>query len=160
MVIDDVDDRTMRSVLLWAAVAERPEYATASTVMAFVALRGEPDTDGLMARLERDGKRLLLPRMEGDRIVAAELGDGLRPGPFSGWEPSGIVRNQPEIDVVIVPGVAFTSDGVRLGRGGGHYDRFLVGVTCPTIGVCFSEQICDELPHEPHDVRVAAVIVS
>jgi 5-formyltetrahydrofolate cyclo-ligase len=121
-------------------------------------MRGEPDTDGLLARLDRDGKRLLLPRIEGDVIVAAEVGDGLRPGPFSGREPSGSVRHQPEIDVVIVPGVAFTSDGVRLGRGGGHYDRFLAGVTCPTIGVCFTEQVCDELPHEPHDVRVAAVI--
>jgi 5-formyltetrahydrofolate cyclo-ligase len=158
MVIDAVADRTMRSVELWAALAERAEYVTAATVMAFVALPGEPDTDGLLARLERDGRRLLLPRMEHDRIVAAEWGDGLRRGPFSVWEPTGSVVESSEIGLVLVPGLAFTVDGMRLGRGGGSYDRFLASVSCPAIGVCFAEQICDELPVEAHDVRVAAVI--
>jgi 5-formyltetrahydrofolate cyclo-ligase len=158
MVLDDIPDRTMRSVQLWAALAERPDYVGAHTVMAFVALRGEPDTDGLLARLERDGKRLLLPRVDGDQLVAAEWGDGLRRGAFSVWEPTGSVVHPAEIDVVVVPGLAFTNDGRRLGRGGGHYDRLLATVACPTFGVCFAEQLCDELPVEPHDVRVGAVL--
>jgi 5-formyltetrahydrofolate cyclo-ligase len=160
MVIDDVADRTMRSVQLWAALAAMPAYDRAGTVMAFVGMRGEPDTDGLFARLDRDGKRLLLPRMQDGRIVAAERGAELRRGSHSVWEPTGSVVEPPEIDLILVPGLAFTSDGRRLGRGGGHYDRFLGGVTCPTIGVCFDEQVCDELPCEPHDQRVGQILTA
>jgi 5-formyltetrahydrofolate cyclo-ligase len=62
--------------------------------------------------------------------------------------------------VVIVPGVAFTRDGDRLGQGGGWYDRFLAGVRpdCTVIGVCFDEQLVDQLPTEPHDVSLACVV--
>ena len=58
-----------------------------------------------------------------------------------------------ELDVVVVPGLAFTLDGRRLGQGGGHYDRFLPRLRpdCVTIGACFAEQLVDDLPREPHD---------
>jgi len=158
MVRDMVDDHLLRSVQLWAQVAQRPEYASAQTVMAFVGTNGEPDTDGLFARLERDGKRLVLPRVEGERIVPCLVGDGLRPGAFSVPEPAGEVCPADEIDLVLVPGLAFTAEGVRLGQGGGYYDRFLAALACPTIGVCFTEQVVDELPREPHDVAVGALV--
>ena len=60
------------------------------------------------------------------------------------------------LDVVVVPGLAFTADGRRLGQGGGHYDRFLRQLRrgCVTIGAAFAEQLVDDLPHEDHDVRV------
>ena len=63
-------------------------------------------------------------------------------------------------DVVVVPGLAFAPDGQRLGQGGGWYDRFLIGVRddCETIGVCFREQLVDELPTAPHDVAVDRVV--
>lgn len=158
MVRDMVDDRLLRSVQLWAQVAEQPEYAGARTVMAFVGTNGEPDTDGLFARIERDGKRLVLPRLVDDRIVPCGWGDGLRPGAYSVPEPTGDACPVGEIDVVIVPGLAFTAGGARLGQGGGHYDRFLTTVTCPTIGVCFTEQLVDALPGEAHDVGVHTVV--
>ena len=58
------------------------------------------------------------------------------------------------LDVVVVPGLAFTPDGRRLGQGGGHYDRFLPRLRpdCVTIGACFAEQVVADLPTEPHDV--------
>jgi 5-formyltetrahydrofolate cyclo-ligase len=64
------------------------------------------------------------------------------------------------LDVVVVPGLAFTPDGHRLGQGGGHYDRFLTRVRpgCLTIGVCFREQLVAELPVEAHDVPLTAVV--
>jgi 5-formyltetrahydrofolate cyclo-ligase len=63
-------------------------------------------------------------------------------------------------DLVVVPGVAFTADGQRLGQGGGWYDRFLLGIgdLTQTVGACFSEQIRGELPSEDHDVSVHHVI--
>ena len=58
------------------------------------------------------------------------------------------------------PGLAFTADGRRLGQGGGHYDRFLprLRAGCVTIGAAFAEQLVDDLPTEPHDVRLDLVV--
>ena len=63
------------------------------------------------------------------------------------------------VDFVIVPGLAFTAAGDRLGYGSGYYDRFLPRVSAPNVGVCFREQLIDELPITEHDVRVQRVIV-
>ena len=64
------------------------------------------------------------------------------------------------LDVVVVPGLAFTADGRRLGQGGGHYDRFLPRLrpACVTIGAAFAEQLVDDLPTEPHDIRLTLVV--
>jgi|CXWL01.1.fsa_nt_gi 5-formyltetrahydrofolate cyclo-ligase len=70
----------------------------------------------------------------------------------------GPLHRHEEIDLVIVPGLAFTLDGSRLGRGRGFYDQLLSQTKSKSIGVCFSEQITAELPTETHDFRVSEVI--
>jgi 5-formyltetrahydrofolate cyclo-ligase len=64
------------------------------------------------------------------------------------------------LDVVVVPGLAFTPAGARLGRGGGHFDRFLtrLGEGCLRIGVAFREQLVTELPTADHDIAVDVVV--
>lgn len=163
MVRDMVDDHLMRSVQLWAAVAELPEYEAAGTVMAFVGAKGEPDTDPLFARLARDGKQLLLPRVQDGEIVVCSGDDPRAPSGFGISEPTGPALPLDVVQFVIVPGLAFTADGARLGYGGGFYDRFLgrLAQECPAVpnvGVCFAEQLVDTLPLEPHDIRVQRVI--
>jgi 5-formyltetrahydrofolate cyclo-ligase len=159
---DLISDRVLRSVALWGALAEHREYVDALVVMAFVGGPGEPDTDSLFARLRADGKTLVLPAVEGDRLVARLVGPGLRPGAFGIDEPQGEPVALTSLDLVLVPGVAFTPDGRRLGRGGGHYDRFLAALppACPTIGVCFAEQLVDDLPMEAHDRLVGSVLAA
>lgn len=65
-----------------------------------------------------------------------------------------------ELDALLVPGVAFTRSGIRLGQGGGFYDRFIPKMRpdAPRIGLCHSWQVVDDLPAEPHDVRVTHVV--
>ncbi len=157
---DLIDDRLLRSVQLWAAVAALAEYTSATAVMAFVGTHGEPDTDPLFARLERDGKVLVLPRTTGDRIEPALVGEGVRNGALGVPEPLGDAVEPGSIGLVLVPGLAFTVDGARLGRGGGHYDRFLAGCPAPSVGVCFAEQLVDELPVAGHDIRVGRVVTA
>jgi 5-formyltetrahydrofolate cyclo-ligase len=128
--LDDVAERSER---IWAVVTELPEVRGAGTLMAFSSIRGEPDTAPLLAWCAAHGVATVLPEDE--------------PDPTS-------------VDVVVVPGVAFTRDGHRLGQGGGWYDRFLArtGGGCTTVGVCFAEQVVDTLPVEAHDVPVDVVV--
>jgi len=155
---DVIDDQVLRSVQLWAVVAALPEYTAASRVMAFASIEGEPDTDGLFARLQRDGKTLVLPRIREQCIEPALATGAMAVGALGISEPQGDRAPVDSLDLVLVPGLAFTLGGDRLGRGKGYYDRFLATVTCPTIGVCFAEQVVDWLPREAHDIRVGRVI--
>jgi len=158
MVRELVEDRLMRSVQLWAAVAALPEFAAAGTVMAFNGFGSEPDTDPLVARLAADGKRLLLPRIEDGDIVVCDAAGPLRTSRIGVSEPQGPALDPSLVEFVVVPGLAFTLEGDRLGYGGGFYDRFLPSVHAPNAGVCFTEQLVDELPMNAHDVRVQRVI--
>jgi 5-formyltetrahydrofolate cyclo-ligase len=158
MVREMVDDHLLRSVQLWAAVAELPEFRQAASVMAFKGFGSEPDTDPLFARLAAEGKRLLLPRIDDGAIVVCD-GDGPTARSRIGVdEPQGEPLPFDVVDFVIVPGLAFTPEGYRLGYGGGFYDRFLPQVPAPNAGVCFAEQIVTDLPVEAHDVRVHRVV--
>ncbi len=165
----ELPDRHHRSEQIWAAVvpacrdfATRVRTPGPLRVLAFVGVGSEPDTGGLIDALHAAGFSVLLPRVEGDEMVAVGHGPGrdLVPGAFGIPEPAGTAVDPVVIDVVIVPGLAFTVDGSRLGQGGGFYDRFLPTVrgACLTIGVCFSEQIRDDLPSEEHDRKVDLVI--
>lgn len=158
MVRDMVDDRTIRSVMLWAALAEVPEFATAECVMAFVGMRSEPDTDPLFARLAAEGRRLVLPRVEEGRLAVVSADGPMAASRFGVLEPQGPALDASVVGFVVVPGLAFTADGRRLGYGAGFYDRFLPTVEAPNAGVCFAEQLLDDLPTEPHDVRVQRVV--
>ena len=158
-----VGDHLVRSVELWAKVAALPEYREASTVMAFVGCKGEPDTDSLFARLAAEGKKLLLPRIEDGEIVVCSGNDPLAHSKFGVSEPQGPALSPEVVDFVIVPGLAFTQDGYRLGYGSGYYDRFLTRLEkqrpgVPNAAVCFTEQLVDAMPVAAHDVRVQRVV--
>ncbi len=153
-----VDDHLIRSVQLWVQVAALPEYAAADTVMAFVGFQGEPDTDPLFARLAADGKRLLLPRIQDSEILVCDGEGPFAVSSFGVSEPQGPALPPDIIGLLIVPGLAFTVGGHRLGYGGGFYDRFIPKVAAPNVGVCFAEQIVDALPVGPHDVTLQRVI--
>lgn len=158
LVRDLVDDRLMRSVGLWSQVAALDDYRRARTVMAFKGFKGEPDTDPLFARVAADGKRLLLPRVNVGEIEVCDADGPMVTSRIGVDEPQGPALPYDVVEFVIVPGLAFTPEGYRLGYGGGFYDRFLPRVGAPNVGVCFAEQLVDALPTEPHDVRVQRVV--
>jgi 5-formyltetrahydrofolate cyclo-ligase len=160
LVRDMVDDRLIRSVELWGRVAALPQFEAATNIMAFVGFGSEPDTDSLFARLAAQGKRLLLPRVQDGALVVAD-GSGPRvTSRFGVSEPQGPALALHMVEFVIVPGLAFTLAGDRLGYGQGYYDGFLAKVDAPNAGVCFAEQVVDVLPVSAHDVRVQRVITA
>jgi 5-formyltetrahydrofolate cyclo-ligase len=88
--------------------------------------------------------------------------DSLRPGPRGLAEPSEPPRGRAAItsaDLVLVPALAAAPDGMRLGRGGGSYDRVLarVGAGIPTIALLYDSELLDEVPAGPHDQRVRLI---
>ena len=157
----DSRQRLRASAAIFSAVERLPEFRAARTVAVFAALPDEPATDEVLARWAST-RRVVLPRVEGDamRFYACRP-DALVFGAFGILEPPG-ERPCPagEIDLVVCPGVAFTADGRRLGRGRGYYDRYLGDPAFRgfRVGVCYAHQLVDDLPVEPHDVRMDRVI--
>jgi 5-formyltetrahydrofolate cyclo-ligase len=144
-IAGDPAERAARSARIWAGIVARvalPHDGIAD-VMMFDSLPGEPDTSAWMAWCTERGMRVFVPAVDGPdlRVVPGDV------------DPLGL-------DLVVVPGLAFTADGHRLGQGGGHYDRFLARVRpeCVTVGVGFTEQLVDAVPQEPHDVRLHHVV--
>jgi 5-formyltetrahydrofolate cyclo-ligase len=135
------------------------------TLAAYVPDAEEPGHGRLPAAFTQLGARVLLPVVPAE---GAELGwavdtGRLAPGRFGLLEPVGHRLGATAVgtaDVVVVPALAVSRDGVRLGRGGGYYDRALRHVRpgAVLVAVVFDDELLDELPAEPHDVRVTAVV--
>jgi 5-formyltetrahydrofolate cyclo-ligase len=147
-------------------VAATPEFRGATRIALYAALRDELSTRPLEAAARADGKRVALPRiLPGGRLelVWVDSFEELRPGRYGVPEPpdGGTTVSLAELDVVIVPGVAFDREGGRLGRGGGYYDRALaarVGRRPFVVGFAQSTQVVDRVPREEFDQPVDAVV--
>ena len=134
-----------------------------ASVMLFHSVAGEIATQPVIEALAREGHRILLPFVEGTEIQPAGFaaGDTLVRSPYGPMEPS---RREPvpveELDVVILPGLAFDRDGYRLGQGGGHYDRFLArpGLRALLVGLGFHFQVVDRVPRDRNDRPVHLVV--
>lgn len=103
-------------------------------------------------------KTLYLPRVNGDdlEILYAE---NTVIGSFNIYEPTGNNIIPPsKIDLAIIPGIAFSPNGARIGRGKGYYDRLLVNLNALKIGICYDCQLLNNLPHESHDIYMDAII--
>ena len=160
------EDRAAAGRALRDTLLGLPEIEMAASVAAYVAIGSEPPTSGLLFALWKRGTYVLLPRLlpGGDLDWASYEGpDSLRPGPRGLLEPTEPPRGPGAIagtDVVLVPALAVDRRGVRLGRGGGSYDRVLarVGPAILTVGLLYDGELLDELPSEPHDQRVTAAV--
>lgn len=132
-------------------------------IILYSALPDEVPTQTLMAELVAQGKTVLLPRVinEKDMELCRYTGpQDLQAGAYGIMEPTGERFTDHEaIDVAIVPGMAFDTEGHRLGRGKGYYDRFLSRVPyLYKIGLCFSWQIVDCVPCDEHDIVMDEII--
>lgn len=146
-----------------AQVLAREEYKRANTVFCFVSYGGEPETGGILRDILAQGKCLAVPRCMEDGIMEAvvlESLDGLEKGMYGILEPKAGLPTLPftAIDFAVVPGLAFTKDGTRLGQGGGYYDRFMEKTQAFTCGICYSRFVLKEIPAEFFDRKVMAVI--
>lgn len=138
-------------------------FSRAETLALYSPINKEVQTGTLLNVARMHDKRICFPRVCGDALQFVEFGPAaeLQLGAFGVAEPVGkVVLSAQQIDLVVVPGVAFDRDGFRLGYGKGFYDRELSRMTSSTIcvGLCYEFQLCDTLPVEAHDQQLDYVV--
>lgn len=144
-------------------------YRAARCVMAYMSFGGEFETSRFVADVLTSGRRLVLPRVDGaSRAIrmheVRDLQRDLAAGVWGIREPRvDLCPEVPasEVGLVLVPGVAFTRSGERLGYGGGYYDRFIRGLVSPPtalVAAAFELQVLEVLPISERDQRVDLVV--
>lgn len=174
------------STVITGKLLELPCIKEATTVMLYCSLPDEVYTMDMIHRLHGEGKKIVLPKVISDCEMELREYDGdadLEVGSFGIMEPCGkLFTDYEDIDVAVIPGMAFDKDGNRLGRGKGYYDRFLnatgkrgVNEKCESgkgvnekrenrkgntykIGICFPFQFVDAVPADEHDNRMDMVV--
>ncbi len=141
------------------------KWRAAGTVALYAPIAGEADVLPLVEKARGSGKRVVFPRantaagsLEFFEVCSALE---LRPGAYGVPEPPAEEAKRisaGQIDLLVLPGLAFDLEGRRLGFGGGYYDRLLGSSPRPAIGVAFESQIHTTLPDEDHDCGVDVVV--
>jgi 5-formyltetrahydrofolate cyclo-ligase len=149
---------------IYRRLLELPQYMSAASVLLYCSLGREPATGELARDALSRGKTAAFPVSGAGGIMLARTVRSLAelvPGRFGIFAPpeSAPLLPPEAIDLIIVPALAFDGDCYRLGRGGGYYDRYLLGAeSAYTAGLCREKLLLDSVPRESHDLPVAAVI--
>ncbi len=167
-------DKDRLSELAIARFVDLPEYQQARTAMWYLDCRSELRTRHALPAALAGGKRIVVPYCTVDERGENKLGlwrletlDELIVGkwkilepPRERWGEPGKEVDPRELDIVMVPGVAFSRQGARMGNGQGYYDRLLQQVRpdCPLVAVCYESQLFDDLIVAAHDVFMDKVI--
>ena len=162
------EKRSAKSLVILNKLFKMQEFQNAETVLFYSAFSGEVETFEMIKRAQKLGKRIGLPKVIQEKNImcptlAEDFNAGLEDGPYGIKQTKDSkVLSFTDIDVVIVPGVAYDKKNNRLGRGGGYYDRFLKDSPAKlfTIGLAFDFQIVDNLPTDKHDVPVSHVLTN
>lgn len=152
-----VSDKSLRSII-----------SSAECVALYKAVKGELPCDGIAEFFLENKRTICYPKVKGDDMEFYEItdpGSQFTEGAYGIPEPkSGLRKIYPgDIDLMIVPALAYSEDGMRLGQGGGYYDRWLNnaaknGKAPYTIGVCYDFQIYSALPVQEHDYAVDCIM--
>lgn len=163
----DVASRTRASQLITQRLYALPEYRAANVIVGYASFGSELDTSAFLAGILADGKQLLLPRVNrAQRVLelrhVVDLDKDLVAGVWGIREPAQRcpMLSDATIGFMLVPGVAFTAQGARLGYGGGFYDHLLASLDkgVARIAAAFDLQMVDQLPEDPHDQRVDGIV--
>lgn len=163
----DAASRSRDSHTITQKLCVLPAYRSSRIVAAYASFGSEFDTAEFLATVLADGKQLVLPRINrAERALelrhVVDMGADLVSGIWGIREPAQRCPILPpaKVEFMLVPGVAFTANGARLGYGGGFYDRLLLSLGQGTarVAAAFDLQMVDQLPEGPRDERVDRVV--
>lgn len=160
-------NRVIHSAAILQRLFELAAMQSAKWVQFYVSYGSEVETVGMIAHALTHGKRVAVPKVEGEsRLILSELCNPAREL-TPGWR--GIPEPKPEfvrpvgleeMNLLVVPGIAFDDKGNRLGQGAGYYDRLLACVSdrIPIVALAFELQVIPELSTSPNDVRMNLIV--
>ena len=155
-----------KSMAACKRLMEQPEFERAEIIMLYLPMAEEVDTTPLALRAWQQAKTVTAPRCDWERrkmapIEIRSMETGLHIARGDVREPAeGPAVAPPDLDLVVVPALAYDCRGNRLGRGGGFYDRFLASpdLRSVTVGLAFREQVVDQIPLTASDVPVRMLV--
>ncbi|MDP1997703.1 MAG: 5-formyltetrahydrofolate cyclo-ligase [Gallionella sp.] len=164
-----IDARAAHSAVITERLLQLPEYRQAGAVLGYMNFGAEFASELWVARVLADGKRLALPKVNRhtnhlDLYWVEDPENQLAAGLWGIREPvverCERLDNPNEVEFVLLPGVAFTRDGARLGYGGGFYDKLLASMAQRPVLVAaaFAVQIVERLPQEATDIKVEWIV--
>lgn len=135
-------------------------YRNAKTIGAYYAIGSEVRTQDIIQEILNQGKELALPRVVKDEIVFMKITgpSDLEIGNFSVMEPKERCEQIKKLDVTLVPAIALTREGYRLGYGFGFYDKYLHGKRSAKVALSYAKQVVKSFPHDNHDVKMDCII--
>lgn len=158
MMLSDMEKEEAASEV-FAQLEKTAAFMMAQNILMYHSLPDELSTTSFLKKW-KDRKNFFLPRVNGVNLdLLPYIESELERGAFDIEEPQGSeLANVDDIDLMIIPAVAFDRRGNRLGRGKGFYDRLLASSRATKIGVGYEFQLMEELPSEEHDVPMDMVI--
>jgi 5-formyltetrahydrofolate cyclo-ligase len=155
------NDGVVASEEIFSTVENLPQFIIAQTVMLYWSLPDEVQTHSFVKKWYTS-KRIVLPLVVENHLelrVFSGTSCLVETPPFGILEPQlGMPVSINEVDLVIVPGVAFDLKGNRMGRGKGYYDRLLAGRSVYKVGVCFNFQLVESVPTDEYDIKMDKII--
>lgn len=162
------NDKRKLDDIIFNKVIESSYYKNSNAIFIFVSYNGEVDTHKIIKYALKDKKIVCVPKViskkEGMLAIKIDKFEDLKPGMYGILEPDNTSNtiNVCDIDIVFVPGVAFSKNYGRVGYGGGFYDRFLKNTNecCKKIALAYDFQIFDEVPMEKYDAYMDGIITN
>lgn len=154
------NERQRREKVFFERLLRSAIFCDSSVILSYASMGSELNTWNLMQNLLAAGKKIVLPKIQGEHLQLFDVGmleQNLIPGVWGIKEPDPRCCSEiflASVDLVLVPGLAFDRTGCRLGYGKGFYDRLLMPPRPPalrTIALIFEEQWLAQVPREPHD---------
>ena len=135
-------------------------YRNAKTIGAYYSIGSEVKTQDILQEILNAGKELALPKVVKDDLVFKKISNfaELEPGNFSVMEPKDKCEVVKNLDVILVPAIALSKDGFRLGYGFGYYDKYLHGKKSTAIALSYAKQVIRSFPVDDHDVKMNFIV--
>ena len=156
-----IKDKEKLDSIIFNKIISLKEYKQSKIILTYVSLKEEVDTMELIKDSLKKGKRVAIPKCEGNDIVFYYINnlEDLEERSYGILEPkTNEVVNDFDNSICIVPGIAFDKTNNRIGYGKGFYDRFLEKYNGIKIGLTYRECICDKIDSESNDIKMDMII--
>jgi len=149
------------SLPILKSLEQLPEFIQARTVMLYWSINDEVHTHDFICKWAKE-KRVILPCVIGETLdlkVFEGIENMVKGEKYGILEPKGSVfMKEDEIDLILVPGIAFDRENNRMGRGKAFYDRLLQSLSAFKVGVCFYFQVLNQVPVDEHDIKMDEIV--